>query len=103
MDRLFVEDGCEAETPFWDIDTYEIFFGGSDAFFIDEQGNRYDLTGNKERVICSHMFVGGKYNEHVKKGAGCTVTIYNAQICRKCKYVKVGDLYNKISFGICPH
>ena len=40
MDRLFVEDGCEAETPFWDIDTYEIFFGGSDAFFIDEQGDK---------------------------------------------------------------
>ena len=103
VDRLFVADGCEAENPFWDIDTYEISFGGSDIFFIDEQGNRYDLTGNSGRVICSHTFVSGKYNEHVKNGTGCTVTIYNAQICRKCEYVKVGNLYSQTKYEICPH
>ncbi len=103
VDRLFVADGCEAENSFWDIDTYEISFGGSDIFFIDEQGNRYDLTGNSGRVICSHTFVSGKYNEHVKNGTGCTVTIYNAQICRKCEYVKVGNLYSQTKYEICPH
>lgn len=103
IDRYFVEDGYESELHFGDVDIFEMSFADSDAYFVDEQGNRYDIAENTAKVSCNHTFTGGRYNEHVKNGVGCTVTIYNSEKCTKCGYVEILDVYSEISYPKCPH
>ena len=103
VDRVFVSDGYESTEGFFDAGVVEMSFEDSDAYFVDEQGNRYDVAENTARIFCNHTFTSGKYQEHVKKGAGCTVSIYNANRCTKCDYVELVDLYSEHNYTICPH
>lgn len=78
-----------------------------DDFFVDENGQIYEITeqNQQQRAVCfSHQFLSGTKKVHKKDGnGGCTVKYYHAQICEKCGYIVVGDLYQTITYQVCTH
>ena len=103
VDRNFIVNGYEGSDGYFDMDVRELSFADSDMYFVDEQGNRYDVYENFAKVSCNHTYVAGNYNEHVKSGEGCTVYIYNAERCTKCGEVCVKDLCSETKYIKCPH
>lgn len=103
IDRLYVKDGHESTDNYFDADMTEMSFGNSDAYFMDEQGNRYDVPKNAARLFCNHNYDSGKYYEHIKSGGGCTINIYNAERCTKCGTIHVKDFCNSITYAKCIH
>lgn len=83
----------------------EIYFKYSNSFFITDNGN---IISCEEPHIhfhakCSHSFVSGQYKTHTLNGKGCIVKIYDAKICKKCKYRKNQVLKSTTTNQICPH
>lgn len=105
-----LSDGDDMAFVFGDDNTiYDnidyIDFDGYDEIFITDSGERILVDNyNKSYAICNHTFTSGKYYKHIHNSTGgCTVKIYNAQICTKCNYIVVGDLINTITYAVCTH
>ena len=64
-----------------------------------------DAIPRNPKIICFHDFVDGSLSEHVKNGkGGCVVTVYKAQRCCICGYIKGGnDIISKTEYTVCPH
>lgn len=100
-----LSDGDYIEFEFdEDVNTAEDYYiEGYDELFITESGD-YIIPNMDSRAICNHVFGSGKYYKHINNGdGGCTYKTYNAQICRKCNYVVVGDLISTTIYTVCPH
>lgn len=78
-----------------------------DYFFIDENGNTYDMVrkdvGN--RAICDHQFTeSGTVQSHNKKSDGsCEVVYREGWRCLLCGYVKLGSVIKTVTYPKCPH
>lgn len=83
----------------------DIDFDGYDEIFITDSGERILADSfSKSYAICNHIFTSGKYYKHIHNSTGgCTVKIYNAQICTKCNYLVVGTLISTTTYTVCPH
>jgi beta-lactamase regulating signal transducer with metallopeptidase domain len=89
----------------FDSITDEINFHGHEEIFITDDGE-YIIIDNDHSsyAICNHTFADGRYSKHISNSTGgCTVKIYDAQICTKCKYVVVGDLISTTTYVTCTH
>ena len=86
-------------------DIIEDDFSISDAVFEYEDGTQVPITNiDSSYAFCNHIMVSGYYKTHKADGSGgCTVKIYNAKQCSKCGYLSLGDLYNVITYQVCPH
>lgn len=84
---------------------YEYDFSVSDSIFVYEDGTQVPITSkDSSYVLCNHIMVNGYYNVHKSNSSGgCTVTVYNAQQCSRCGYLKLGDLYATHTYTVCPH
>lgn len=90
----------------YDISSTEDYFVFGNNVFISDSGDTFIVSDDAltPKAICNHTFINGTYNKHASNGSGgCTVYIYNAQICTKCNYLKVGDLINIVTYINCPH
>ena len=76
-----------------------------ESFFTDSNGQIFPMTNRNPKIICFHDFVDGSLSEHVKNGkGGCVVTVYKAQRCCICGYIKGGnDIISKTEYTVCPH
>ncbi|MEZ3468594.1 MAG: M56 family metallopeptidase [Schaedlerella sp.] len=77
-----------------------------EQFFVDDAGNVYEIKGdsNDTRAACKHKYVAGTTTSHSKNSSGgCTVTVYEAQRCLLCGYIKKGDKINLITYEKCLH
>lgn len=85
--------------------TEEFDFSTSDDIFIYEDGTQESITAaDSSYALCIHDLVDGYYSTHRSNGSGgCTVKVYNAKKCTKCGYLSLGDLYNVITYQVCPH
>lgn len=88
-----------------ELDTSECDFNFSDSVFICEDGTLLTITDEASpKVLCNHTMVDGYYNVHKSNSSGgCTVTVYNAQKCSKCGYLKLGSIYVVNTYPVCPH
>lgn len=94
------------EQYFWvgDDDDLEVEELPYDEFFIDSDGQIYPFFTNSERISCQHQYVEGKTKIHTLDGkGGCTVYYYYAKRCTKCGNVVLGELYNSVTYKVCPH
>lgn len=73
--------------------------------FVDEAGNIYPVEeGITPQSICSHSYVNGTYQDHVKNSdGGCTVYIYNAKRCKYCGAIVINSLNSTTIYTVCPH
>lgn len=74
--------------------------------FIDEDGNIYKVGLNEsERAGCTHsILVSGTFQKHEKNSSGgCVVKTYNADCCKACGKVFLGDLISEFKYTKCPH
>lgn len=75
----------------------------SEIYFIDEAGNTYSSSEQLQKIGCTHTYVKGTLNEHIKQGVGCTIYVYSAQRCTICGVIIKGALENTINYAKCPH
>lgn len=82
----------------------DVDFDGHDEIFITDSGERIIIEPGSIHAICNHTYKSGTYYKHISDGkGGCTVKLYNAQICTKCNYIKVGALKSTHVYVTCPH
>lgn len=84
----------------------EATFASCDSYLLLEDGTILLLETSyspSPSAACSHSYVNATYKEHLKKGSGCTVNIYNAQVCTKCHAKKIGSLIGANTYVKCPH
>ena len=87
------------------IPSDEVYFKYNDSYFITDNGDIFfcEKSTIHPHSKCSHSFVSGQYKTHTMNGKGCIVKVYNAQICKKCKYKKNQVLQSTTTNQICPH
>lgn len=87
------------------LDTGECDFSISDSIFICEDGTTLAIADETSpKVLCNHIMVDGYYNVHKSNSTGgCTVTVYDAQKCSRCGYLKLGSVYATTTYTVCPH
>jgi len=73
------------------------------SYFIDEDGNMYEINENKAKAPCNHSYYSGTYTVHTKNGNGCIMDYYNAKRCTKCGNVVLGTRYNTVTYAVCTH
>lgn len=85
--------------------TSEYDFSISDSIFVYEDGTQVPIISNDSSyALCNHIMVDGYYTTHKADGSGgCTVKVYYAKKCSRCGYLEIGDLYNVITYQVCPH
>lgn len=90
--------GCEMNR---EIENFSI----SEVVFVDENtAKTYDAAGTSPKAACSHDFVTGTVQKHVKNASGgCRVDYYDSQRCTICGYVKIGNKKYSITYDVCPH
>ena len=82
----------------------DIDMKGHDGLFVTEDGESIVPDNNSSYAICNHSFKSGTYYKHINDGnGGCTVKLYNAEICTKCNYIKLGSLKSTHIYTVCPH
>ena len=77
-----------------------------EQFFVDEAGNVYEIKddNNYTRAACKHKYAAGTTTSHSKNSSGdCSATIYEAQRCTSCGYVKKDEEISFTRYGKCPH
>ena len=81
-------------------------FENSNEIFVDSYGNICDVSHPQNpapNAVYSHSMASGQYYSHSPNGSGCTVTIYNADKCTKCSYIKIHDMISHTIYVKCPH
>ena len=81
-------------------------FGIYDKVIVYEDGSHMGVTDEnlEPRAICNHTMRNCYYYVHKSNSSGgCTMYIYNAQQCTKCRYIDVGSLYSTTTYPVCPH
>lgn len=92
------------EQYFWAGDDLEVEALPYDEFFTDSDGQIYPYVENSERISCQHQYVEGTSTIHKLDGkGGCTMKYYHAKRCTKCGNVVTGELYNSVTYKVCPH
>lgn len=84
----------------------EAAFAYCDKYLLFEDGTVLPLGASPVPSLCakcSHSYVKATRKEHLKKGSGCTVNVYNVQVCTKCKNQKLGSLIETHTYAKCPH
>jgi len=98
--------GDETEDPIMDDLYNAMYFEYGNEIFVDSDGNIYDISHQENpapRAICFHSMASGQYYSHSPNGTGCTITIYNAEICTKCTYIKLKDMVSQTTYAKCTH
>lgn len=91
----FLDEDVSADCDFSISDTIFVYEDGTQEAIIDD-GLSY--------AICNHTMTSGYYHVHSSNGSGgCTVTVYNAQKCTKCGYLKLGSISSTHTYAVCPH
>lgn len=75
----------------------------AETYFLDEIGNVYEAEGRYVQCGCMHTYVCGTYKEHTKSKDSCSIYIYSAEHCGKCKHTVSNGLVNRIDYAKCPH
>ena len=88
-----------------DIPDDEQTFSITDAYILTDDGEIIVLkTSGAARAACKqHTYKSGTLKKHRPNGNGCTVDIYNATYCVKCRFIKNKTFRNSIAYKICPH
>lgn len=88
-----------------DINVDNFDFSSSDKVFMFEDGTYVYVTDEAStKALCNHTMTSGYYSVHIPNSSGgCTMKIYNAQMCTKCGYIKAGSLYATYTYTVCPH
>ncbi|MDO4321752.1 MAG: M56 family metallopeptidase [Lachnospiraceae bacterium] len=83
----------------------KVYFGDSDGVFVYEDGTQVAVReGASPYAFCNHIFSDGYYYLHkANNSGGCTVTVYNAQRCTRCGFLKLGSVHNTITYAVCIH
>lgn len=103
-DGDFVYFGLDDSFCLEEVVVEDIDFSGHEDIFITDDGEYIIINNDSSYAICNHTFGSGKLAKHLNNGnGGCTVKLYNAQICTKCNYVVLGDLINVVTYAVCPH
>lgn len=86
-------------------DPNEVHFCSYDTFFLDENGNVIPLENElvAPQSSCAHTYVSGYMYEHIKKGNGCTYTVYSIKRCSKCGAIKDKTYISTTNYAVCPH
>lgn len=109
---MSVEDGTieEVDGEFgnvFDEDVlYDCDFSESDTVIVYENGTQIPVTDgdSSQYAICNHVMKNCYYHVHKSNSSGgCTVTVYNAQQCTKCGYLKLGSISSVTTYTVCPH
>ena len=85
---------------------YSCDFSISDTVVVYDDGRQIPIKNedNSLYVLCNHVMKDCYYHVHRSNSTGgCTVSVYNAQRCTKCGYIKVGSLYVTNIYPVCPH
>lgn len=105
----------ESEDYFMDMDAVsdEFFYDDPvitmdampyDDFFVDENGQIYEVTGQRRVVCTQHSFVSGTHVVHMLDGkGGCVTKYYHAKRCQRCGLLVSGDLYRTVTEKVCTH
>lgn len=99
---VFVPEDHDTDL-FFNDPTISLDFNSVDEYFIDSEGNVYEIHPNEHRIVCNHVYVNGQLQKHSSVGNGCKVYIYNAQLCKICGTTIQGTLINTISYTTCIH
>lgn len=76
----------------------------SEDYFIDLEGNVFELIPCQSKAPCFHRYVDGIQKNHTRnKDGSCTIKHYNAQRCTICNAWKTGSLYKTETYVKCPH
>lgn len=81
-------------------------FSISDTVVIFDDGRQIPIMDEKDALyaLCNHVMKDCYYHVHRSNSTGgCTVSVYNAQRCTKCGYIKTGSLYATYTYTVCPH
>lgn len=98
-ESLIEEDEVQLYDTLFDVEELPY-----DDFFMDEEGRIFPVEANKERTTCQHTYASGTQTRHILNGSGgCTVNYYYAKRCTKCGNVVLGELYNSVTYKVCPH
>lgn len=83
----------------------EAAFASCDEYILFEDGTVLPLETSSSSLYakCNHTYVNSVYKKHLKSGKGCTIEIYEAQICTKCSLKKIGSLIGTNTYVKCPH
>lgn len=97
-DFVFVSDGMEKEETFFtDIIKY-------DCQFVAEDGNIYPVDEISTIKECSHTYISGQVQNHIKKANGsCSIQYYEAKRCSECGAIVVGKYIMTVDFPVCVH
>lgn len=72
--------------------------------YLEIDGTYKEIKNNTEKANCKHSFKNTKYLKHIlNKNNSCYMDTYDAFVCSKCNYVKVGELEKSIFYAKCPH
>lgn len=80
-------------------------FGHTDRIFRYKDGTQVVVSNeNSTYALCNHTMKSGYLSAHKKNNSGgCTVKVYNAEMCTKCGYIEASTLHNTITYAVCPH
>ena len=85
----------------------KVKFANSDTVFIDEEENIYDLSPDSDLMqdrACDHTYISGSIQKYSEEGKeGCTLIIYSATYCTKCKHIKSKKEISRASYNPCIH
>ena len=83
----------------------DVYLEGNEEVFITDSGEYIiPCIDGHAYAICNHNFSSGKLYKHISDGnGGCTYKLYNAEICTKCNYIKLGSLISTHIYTVCPH
>lgn len=75
------------------------------SVFIADDGTIYNVSNETEsQLFCSHSYVSGTYQEHIKNSKGGYITYYyDAKICSKCNKIVLGEIIGQTTLVKCPH
>lgn len=101
-DAMFLANGFAAD---WtsDAEPQEILAAEQ---FVAEDGTIYviDPMASSSYFSCTHSFVSGVYQSHVKNAdRSCVVRSFRAERCSKCGLVRVYEQISKVTYEPCPH
>lgn len=99
------EVNLEAEEAFYagtlELEVEELPY---DNFFTDSEGNIYPITEEQTRKECRHEYELGIKTKHILDGnGGCTVNYCRSKRCIVCGNVVDGEIYQAITYKVCPH
>lgn len=99
-----IGEEARKDTDEYSLYTNEIKF---DRQFVDAEGNIYEVSDEDTAEVyrgCNHSYEAGEETIHNKQsGGGCIVRVYEAERCRKCGWILLGDFISETRYAVCPH